>query len=72
MEMTGQESESGVAEFSPEQGLVVRHKGNAVLQTKTRVEMQTAGESRTFPMELELRVEFDMKLVHSGGRRAGG
>ncbi len=65
VDLTGSESEEGTVEFSVAEGRVLSHKGNAVLQTKTQVTLATPQGNRTFPMELALRVTFELRSVKS-------
>lgn len=66
--MSGEETEAGTAEFSSELGLMVRHKGNGRVRTKTQVSMEAPDGRRTFTMALELRTAFEEQLVRVDGK----
>jgi len=67
-EMTGMGRQTSTLDLLLDSGLVLRHKGNLALQTKTKVRMESPEGPRTFLIEMHLRVEFDSRLIRLGGK----
>lgn len=66
--VTGRQTQTSTLELDLISGLALQHKGNLVLQAGTEVAMETPEGRRRFPLELELRVAFESRLVRLEGR----
>jgi hypothetical protein len=66
--VTGTQTQTSVLDLDLALGIPWRHKGNLALNTKTQVQMESAEALHTFHMEMNLRVEFDSRLVRLDGR----
>ena len=66
--LTGLETQVSTLDLALDSGVTLRHKGNLVMETKTKVRMESAEGPRTFQIEMHLRVEFDSRLVKLDGK----
>lgn len=66
--MTGMQTQTSTLDFDLGLGIPRRHKGNLALQTNTEVQMESAQGLRAFQIRMNLRVEFDSRLVRLDGR----
>ena len=67
-DLTGTEAQTSTLDLSLDSGVTLRHKGILSLQTKTEVKMESSEGSRSFAIELRLRVDFDSRLVKLDGK----
>jgi hypothetical protein len=66
--VAGTQTQTSTLDLDLDSGVVLHHKGNLALRTKTEVAMETAEGRRTFPLEMELRLAFESRLVRLDGQ----
>jgi hypothetical protein len=69
-QMSGHVAQRSELDLLLAHGLVVRHKGQMEVQTKSEVTLELPEGPRTFDMEGILKVDFDLRLVRIDGQPA--